>query len=187
MTVSFTKGCYLEHIRKYSSSLISNLYVHRLIKYTTSLPTFSRNTRPSHADPPSSLTRIMRSATIILSSLLAICTPSLATICWGNGWPDFLDNNPAQLMNVAYIDSTFSVPNGLEFNGLPTNINPQGQNPCGTTFDIDSFHTGYTLQGCGGDSLWLDQNGQVNAACVYRPATVNVGLTGQSFQQLYCC
>jgi hypothetical protein len=69
-------------------------------------------------------------------------------------------------------------------------ITLQGQNPCGTTFSIEEFHNGYTLQGCGGDSMWLDQDGAFHASCAYEPQQIcGLGVLGADLyiDQQFCC
>jgi hypothetical protein len=121
--------------------------------------------------------------TILLSAITLFISPAISTVCWGNGFVDAISN---ELWNVAYIQGPANSDVAVGF------INEQGNNPCGVTFEIDNsgFHSGYTLQGCGGDSMWLDQNGQFHASCTYEPqqvcsAELNV-FTG-CFQQQYCC
>ncbi|KAJ7833238.1 hypothetical protein B0H14DRAFT_2364376, partial [Mycena olivaceomarginata] len=38
-------------------------------------------------------------------------------------------------------------------------------NPCGRPFGLNG-QSGFTLEGCGTDSLWIDQNGAFYAQCV---------------------
>ncbi|KAJ7705860.1 hypothetical protein B0H14DRAFT_2364368 [Mycena olivaceomarginata] len=44
-------------------------------------------------------------------------------------------------------------------------IGPVGPNPCGRPFGLNG-QSGFTLEGCGTDSLWIDQNGAFYAQCV---------------------
>jgi hypothetical protein len=123
--------------------------------------------------------------TILLSAITFFISPAISTVCWGNNFGDAIDN---EIWNVAYIQGTVNADSDVS----PALINEQGNNPCGTTFNIDNsgFHSGYTLQGCGGDSMWLDQNGQFHASCTYEPQQIcpddNNIYTG-CFQQQYCC
>jgi hypothetical protein len=45
-------------------------------------------------------------------------------------------------------------------------LSADGRNPCGVKFSLGG-HGGLTLEGCGGPSLWVNQNGQWAAGCAY--------------------
>ena len=136
----------------------------------------------------------MRSDTIVLSLLSSslLTTPILATICWANGFRNGIDG---VIYNVGYIDGALA--GDLSNPPDMALITPQGTNPCGTPFNIDNSgsHSGYTLNGCGGNSMWLDQNGAFHADCTARPKEIAIGGTfagGQGFfighvEQQFCC
>jgi hypothetical protein len=123
------------------------------------------------------------SAAALLSTIGLLVSPVFSTICWGNGL-----SFQGQTFNVAYIQGSLSSSGGA----TPHLINPQGQNPCEEIFDLDTSgdHSGYQFAGCGGDSMWLNQNGEFHASCTYSPEKIcdGPGCKGfDTFQQQYCC
>ncbi|KAB8532538.1 hypothetical protein FH972_025483 [Carpinus fangiana] len=54
------------------------------------------------------------------------------------------------------------------------NIAPASDNPCGVRFQVPEFDQQLTFNGCGGDDLWLTENGIERVATCYS-STGNVG------------
>ena len=131
-----------------------------------------------------------RIALIALSIAPLFISSTMATICWGKEQGLISSQGTGPTNNVAWIDGTTSChswdPKDVDLPGAVVVINQDGQNPCGIEFNLDNsgFHSGYALQGCGGVSLWLDQNGQFNSACSPRP---NYETPCPGMSQIWCC
>jgi len=62
--------------------------------------------------------------------------------------------------------------------------------PCGIPFSFDGFQTGgsgtYEFEGCGGNGLSVENNGEFNSNCAYEPDTIGCP-GGVSIAQAWSC
>lgn len=63
----------------------------------------------------------------------------------------------------------------------------QPENPCNHRFEVPDIDFQYSMQGCGGDSLWLLRNGKDNVGtCYYAPGRIGCA-AGRGFSGAWQC